>query len=124
KDLDRKDLDKAGQSDGGSGSKRLSKPLPKAKSLDEGSDKKSPSGAFALNFDSPGKTPAGKTPSGGMPPVNINTGKGNASGAMPTVGMNSAKPNTSGAMPATKLRPKTSGAMAAVKTGGTAAAAA
>ena len=120
----KKDLDKAGQSDGGSGkdgSKRLNKPLPKAKSLDEGSDKKSPSGAFALNIDTSGKSSGNlKATSGGMP--TLNTGKGNTSGAMPTVSMNPAKANTSGAMPAVKPRPKTSGAMPAVKSSGTAAA--
>lgn len=119
----KKDLDKAGQSDGGSG--KRGKVLPKAKSLDgAGSDKKSGSGAqFALNFDGNGKS-SSKNASGAMPAVNINTNKPNSSGAMPAV--TAGKPASSGAVPAVKARPKTSGAMPAVKNaaGATGAAAA
>jgi eukaryotic-like serine/threonine-protein kinase len=105
----KKDLDKAGQSDGGgSSAKRAAgKSLPKAKPLDgPGSDKKSTSGAqFALNLDSNGKT---KGVSGAMPIVNVNAAK---SGPMPAVG--GAKPPAATTQ-STKARAK-SGAVPIVK---------
>ena len=121
----KKDLDKAGQSDGGSG-KRVSKALPKAKSLDDpGSDKKAASGAFpAINFGGNGKQPAGSKPatSGAMPTVSVGSGK---TGAMPAV--TAGKPGGSGANPAVsnpaaKSSPKKTGAMNVVKAGHAAAA--
>jgi hypothetical protein len=112
----KKDLDKAGQSNGGgSSAKRAAgKPLPKAKPLDEpGSDKKTASGAFPLSLDTSNKP---KNTSGGIPTVNINTGK---SGPIPA--LNTGKPATSGANPTVRSRSKT-GAVPVVKSGAAAGA--
>ena len=98
----KKNLDKAGQSDGGSdkgsGKRAAGKVLPKAKPLDGGSDKKTASSPqIALSAGGNGKSPGAKATSGAMPVINVNPGK----------------PGTSGPMPAAKS--KTSGPMAAVK---------
>ncbi len=110
KNLDKKSLDKAEQSDAGSdkgsGKRPAGKVLPKAKPLDGGSVTKAASGPqIALNTGGNGKSsPAAKAASGAMPVVNVNPGKAGASGAMPVV-----KPIASGTMPTVKSGAATAG---------------